>query len=127
MAIPDMIGIVVKDMVEALAFYRLIGLDIPEPGPGEDHVEVTANGYRIAWDTVTLIKGLMPDWTPPSGGHRMALAFKCANPADVDATYQRVIAAGYKSEVAPWDAFWGQRYATVIDPDGNKVDLFAPQ
>ena len=25
----------------------------------------------------------------------------------------------------PWDAFWGQRYATVLDPDGNSVDLFA--
>jgi uncharacterized glyoxalase superfamily protein PhnB len=23
------------------------------------------------------------------------------------------------------DAFWGQRYATVLDPDGNPVDLFA--
>ncbi|MFL6036949.1 MAG: glyoxalase, partial [Gaiellaceae bacterium] len=26
----------------------------------------------------------------------------------------------------PFDAFWGQRYATVVDPDGNAVDLFAP-
>lgn len=26
---------------------------------------------------------------------------------------------------APWDAFWGQRYAVVVDPDGNLVDLFA--
>jgi uncharacterized glyoxalase superfamily protein PhnB len=26
----------------------------------------------------------------------------------------------------PWDAFWGQRYAVVHDPDGNGVDLFCP-
>jgi uncharacterized glyoxalase superfamily protein PhnB len=26
----------------------------------------------------------------------------------------------------PWDAFWGQRYAVVADPDGNHVDLYAP-
>jgi hypothetical protein len=26
----------------------------------------------------------------------------------------------------PYDAPWGQRYATVLDPDGNIVDLFAP-
>jgi hypothetical protein len=26
----------------------------------------------------------------------------------------------------PWDAFWGQRYAVVHDPDGNGVDLLAP-
>ena len=25
----------------------------------------------------------------------------------------------------PWNAFWGQRYAQVADPDGNLVDLFA--
>jgi uncharacterized glyoxalase superfamily protein PhnB len=26
---------------------------------------------------------------------------------------------------APYDAPWGQRYATVADPDGYRVDLFA--
>lgn len=30
------------------------------------------------------------------------------------------------SDVVPFDAPWGQRYATVLDPDGNGVDLFAP-
>jgi len=29
-------------------------------------------------------------------------------------------------ELSPWDAFWGQRYATDYDPDGNGVGLFAP-
>ena len=28
--------------------------------------------------------------------------------------------------VAPVDAVRGQRYATVLEPDGNAVDLFAP-
>ena len=36
-----------------------------------------------------------------------------------------LVAAGHRSHRAPWDAFWGQRYATVLDPDGNAVDLFA--
>jgi uncharacterized glyoxalase superfamily protein PhnB len=40
--------------------------------------------------------------------------------------YDRVVAAGHHGKTAPWDAFWGQRYATVLDPDGNQVDLFAP-
>jgi uncharacterized glyoxalase superfamily protein PhnB len=44
----------------------------------------------------------------------------------VDAAYQRLTAAGYAGRKEPWDAFWGQRYATVLDPDGNSVDLFAP-
>ena len=37
-----------------------------------------------------------------------------------------MIAAGFASKSEPWDAFWGQRYAQVVDPDGNDVDLFAP-
>ena len=58
--------------------------------------------------------------------HRMGLAFRCDSPKDVDATFYRVVQAGFKSkDTAPYDAFWGQRYASVFDPDGNAVDLFA--
>jgi len=39
--------------------------------------------------------------------------------------YNKIIEAGYTGYKAPWDAFWGQRYAIIIDPDGNHVDLFA--
>ena len=56
----------------------------------------------------------------------MTLAFLCQSPAEVDARYTQIIEAGFKSEKEPWDAFWGQRYASVLDPDGNCVDLFAP-
>jgi uncharacterized glyoxalase superfamily protein PhnB len=56
----------------------------------------------------------------------MALAFECANAADVDATYAKVVGEGFTGKTEPYDAFWGQRYATVDDPDGNSVDLFAP-
>ena len=59
-------------------------------------------------------------------GQAMGLAFKCGSPAEVDEVYARITAAGYKGRKAPWDAFWGQRYAVVEDPDGNGVDLFAP-
>lgn len=123
---PDMIGIVVHNMAATLQFYRLLGLDIPEGVDTEPHVEVTTpNGYRIAWDTVELIKSIYPDWVEPVG-HRMSIAFKCDTPSEVDAVYQRIIAHGYQARKEPWDAFWGQRYAVVVDPNGNLVDLFAP-
>ena len=126
MAYPDMIGMVVNDMAAALAFYRLLGLDIPEGAEREDHVEViTPNGYRLAWDTVAMVKSFSPHWVEPVG-HRMGLAFKCSSPAEVDALYAKVVAAGFANVNQPWDAFWGQRYARVSDPDGNVVDLFAP-
>lgn len=127
MAQPDMLGIAVKDIPTSLRFYRLLGLDIPQSVETEDHVEyVTPSGFRIAWDTVKLLKELYPDWVEPVG-HRMVLAFKCADPAEVNTLYEKVIESGYRGKTEPWDAFWGQRYAVVIDPDGNQVDLFALQ
>ncbi len=123
---PDMIGLVVKDMGAALRFYRLLGLAVPDGVEHEPYVEViTPNGYRISWNSLEMIKGLEPDWVEPQG-QRMSLAFKCDRPADVDALHQRLLDAGFLSHKAPWDAFWGQRYAVVVDPDGNHVDLFAP-
>lgn len=123
----DAIGLVVRDLRASLRFYRLLGLDLPEDPAGEDHIEATtAGGVRVMFDTVDMVRSLMPEWTPPQGGHRLGLAFHCENPAGVDATYERLTAAGYEGAKAPWDAFWGQRYAQVRDPDGNPVDLFAP-
>jgi uncharacterized glyoxalase superfamily protein PhnB len=36
-----------------------------------------------------------------------------------------MVAAGFSGHLEPWDAFWGQRYASLQDPDGTTVDLFA--
>ncbi len=56
----------------------------------------------------------------------MGIAFLCDSPAEVDATYRELVDAGCERHKEPWDAFWGQRYAQVEDPDGNGIDLFAP-
>jgi catechol 2,3-dioxygenase-like lactoylglutathione lyase family enzyme len=123
----DLIGLVVSDMAASLAFYRRLGLDIPADADTQPHVEAALpGGLRIAWDTVETIRSFHPGWTAPQGGSRIALAFACDGPDDVDRTYAGLIAAGHTGHLKPWDAFWGQRYATVLDPDGNAVDLFAP-
>ena len=120
----DAIGIVSSDLSASIAFYRLIGLDFPDCT--EDHVEATTpGGLRVMLDTLALIKQLDPNWVEPAG-YRIGLAFLCSSPAEVDEMYDRITAAGHHGKTAPWDAFWGQRYATVLDPDGNQVDLFAP-
>jgi catechol 2,3-dioxygenase-like lactoylglutathione lyase family enzyme len=123
----DLIGIVVTDMGKALAFYRRLGLDLPASADSEPHVDhPLPGGLRLAWDTVDTIRSFDPDWAPPSGGARVGLAFRCETPADVDRVYADLTGAGYEGHKEPWDAFWGQRYALVRDPDGNGVDLFAP-
>ena len=127
MARPDLVGIIVGDMAAALHFYRLLGLDIPPEADREEHVEfVTAGGFRLAWDTAELMAGIHGEQIEPAG-IRMVLAFLCDSPAEVDALYARLTTAGYSGFKEPWDAFWGQRYAIVLDPDGNMIDLFAAQ
>ncbi len=121
----DAIGIVVQDIARSVRFYRMLGLSFPEAST-EDHLEATATGgVRVMLDSLDMVKGFMPDWVAPTG-HRMGMAFLCDSPADVDATYAQIAKAGFEGKTAPWDAFWGQRYAQVLDPDGNVVDLFAP-
>jgi len=121
------IGIVSGDIAESSRFYRTLGIEVGEPAEGDDHFETTLpNGVRVMWDTEELIRKLDPEWQRPAEGHAMALAFACASPAEVDATYARLVDAGFTGKTEPYDAFWGQRYATAIDPDGNPVDLFAP-
>ena len=36
---------------------------------------------------------------------------------NTDALYKQAIAAGAKSVMEPQDAFWGDRFCTVLDPD----------
>jgi len=121
----EAIGVVVADMARGLAFYRLLGLEFPEGADSEGHAEASVAGVRFMLDTEETISSFDPDWQPPSGGHRIAPAFRCDSPAEVDETYQRLLDAGGSSHKEPWDAAWGMRYAQVKDPDGNIVDLFA--
>jgi uncharacterized glyoxalase superfamily protein PhnB len=119
------IGIAVSDLKRSMGFYRLLDLGLPE-APTDDHVEATmANGTRLMFDTEEVMRSFMPEWSR-SNGNQVSLAFECASPADVDETYARVVGAGFESEKEPWDAFWGQRYAMLIDPDGVRVNLYAP-
>jgi uncharacterized glyoxalase superfamily protein PhnB len=67
-----------------------------------------------------------PGWAPSSTDSRLALAFGVDSPQQVDALFEKVTAEGHEGPLQPYDAPWGQRYATVADPDGNWVDLFAP-
>ena len=121
------VGIVVSDMGKALAFYRRLGLPVPADSDGEPHVEVELGpGLRLLLDTEATIRSFHPDWQPPQAGARVGLAFGFADPAAVDAAYAEMTAAGAHGELAPFDAFWGQRYAVLHDPDGTGVDLYAP-
>jgi len=118
------IGIVSSDMARSIRFYRLLGIDVPDT-PDEGHVDTfLPNGVRFMLDTEEVVRSFRPDWSRERG-NQLALAFECDSAAEVDETYRRVLDAGFHGEKEPWDAFWGQRYAQLADPDGTPVDLYA--
>ncbi|MER7830525.1 MULTISPECIES: VOC family protein [unclassified Streptomyces] len=122
----DAIGLVVSDMAASLAFYRRLGLDVPPEADSAPHAEaVLPGGLRLMWDTEEAVRAFDPGLPDAPAEGRTALAFRCGAPAEVDALYGELTAAGYRGHLPPWDAPWGQRYAVVLDPDGRGVDLFA--
>jgi catechol 2,3-dioxygenase-like lactoylglutathione lyase family enzyme len=114
-----------SDLARSVDFYRLLGLSVPDPDVPHVAVELPG-GNSLSLDTEETIAGMHAGWAPPtSPAARLALALGVGSPAEVDALFERVTAAGHAGPLAPYDAPWGMRYATVADPDGNWVDLFA--
>lgn len=123
----DAVGMVVSDIARALDFYRRLGLVFEAGAEQAPHVEaVGPGGIRVMFDSEQVVRSFA-EWSPPTGGSpRTALAFLCDDPEEVDRLAGVLTEAGGRVQVAPFDAPWGQRYATVHDPDGNAVDLFCP-
>jgi catechol 2,3-dioxygenase-like lactoylglutathione lyase family enzyme len=120
----DAFGIIVSDMARSVAFYRRLGLEFPEGSERESHVEAQLpGGLRYMVDTEDLIRSFEPEW---KRGESHGGAFRCETPEEVDQVYAELLEAGATTHKEPWDAFWGQRYAQLNDPDGTLIDLFAP-
>jgi catechol 2,3-dioxygenase-like lactoylglutathione lyase family enzyme len=114
-----------KDLRRSIDFYRLLGLPVPDAEMPHVAVELPG-GNSLSLDTEETIAGMHPGWAPASSDSWLALALGVGSPAQVDTLFEKVTAAGHAGPLAPYDAPWGMRYATVADPDGNWVDLFAP-
>lgn len=121
------IDIVVSDMDAAIAFYNRLGLDFKVDPQYPDHAACDLlGGLHLMLDTEQFRSATTSGWTKPSGGPRTFLSFEFPAPPDVDAKYAELTGAGHSGLHEPWDAFWGMRYTTVVDPDGNGIDLYAP-
>ena len=122
----DQLNIVVTDMKASVAFYRRLGVTIPEgDGPwSAHHVNVVMpGGLAFDLDSVEFAREWDNGW-PGSAG--VVVGFRVASRDDVDRLYADVTGAGYRGQQPPYDAFWGARYAVVEDPDGNAVGIMSP-
>jgi catechol 2,3-dioxygenase-like lactoylglutathione lyase family enzyme len=122
----DAVSVTTRDMPRAVAFYECLGFDFAGVDASADHVEPNqaAGATRLMIDGAELIRSITG--VEPKPATHSAFALLCDSPAEVDAIAAAVAEADFTVAKQPWDAFWGQRYAIITDPDGYQVDLFAP-
>ena len=122
------VGVVVTDLERAVKFYRVLGVPFPDGAEKSEHghADVTLEGgMRFLVDTEETMRSFDPGWKRGTGSPPASLAFGCESPSAVDEVFAKAISAGGQVHKEPWDAFWGQRYAQLRDPDGNAIDLYA--
>lgn len=131
-AVLDAVNLVARDMEVTLAFYRLLGVDIPEGSvwrtdSGAHHVDLAMpGGMSLDVDSVALAQSYNAGWRRPEGGGGAVLGFRVPTREDVDRRYASLREAGYTGLQEPYDTFWGSRYAIVEDPDGREVGIMSP-
>jgi catechol 2,3-dioxygenase-like lactoylglutathione lyase family enzyme len=117
------VAVSATDLARTAAFYELLGFSFPPIEGDTMHLE-SPGTVRLMIDTAALLTELNGE--PPRPGNASGFALSAATPAEVDEAVARVSGAGHTVVHQPFDAPWGQRYATVADPDGYRVDLFCP-
>lgn len=120
----DSVGIASKDIDRSIIFYNILGLEFEKYGAG--HYEATTKkGIRLMLDSHKLLKKLDQNWSSKDR-NTTTLGFAKSKPIEVDNLFKVIVENGFIGTKDPWNAFWGQRYASVLDPDGNQIDIFAP-
>ena len=122
-------SLVVSDMEATVAFYRRLGLTVPDADPSWPDVHRSATmegGFSLDFDTADFASVWDVGWSGKGGGGMGVLGFSFGSREAVDRVYSDLTGAGYAGQQPPYDAFWGARYAVISDPDGNAVGLMSP-
>lgn len=122
----DQINLVVSDMAAMVEFYRLLGVEIEDaPAPWDQHHRSAElpSGVDLDLDSATFAHQWNQGWDAATSG--AVLGFRVQQRTTVDTLYDRLVTAGYVGQQPPYDAFWGARYALVVDPDGNSVGVMS--
>ena len=121
------VNIVVKDMDAMAGFYERLGVDFRRSSSDwAPHHRDTGDlgGIDLDLDSAAFASVWDEGW--PEGQAGIVLGFRVAEREDVDRIHDDLLAAGATSQQAPYDAFFGARYAVVTDPDGNAVGIMSP-
>ena len=115
-----MVVLLIEDLARSVAFYRRLGVVFPGDVDQRKDVVVDLGGGHNLVLTTTFV-GNDPDRREPSGGARTFLEFFVDGDEAVNAKYDELVAAGYRSRRAPFRTDFDAWMALVDDPDGNTV------
>lgn len=120
-----LVNLYTGDIEAGLRFYRdLLGFRETFRTPLEgtpEHVEMRLNGFTLALGTVEAAKRVHGVDAAP-GSAAMVLVLWTD---DVDAAYEKLVAAGTPAVQPPHDTGNNNRNALLRDPDGNLVEFVA--
>ncbi len=102
------------DMPRAVRFYQALGFEILHGGEAS-----CFTSFRAGPGYLNVIAA--PDDRHWSWWGRVIFYV-----ADVDAFYERALAAGCRPSTMPRDAEWGERYFHLTDPDGHELSFAHP-
>ncbi len=116
--------LVVRDAGKALEFYkRAFGAEVRSVSYMPDGKLVSHASVKIG-DSMLMLNDEFPEWKVQSplslGGTAVTIHMYVA---DVDAAFNRAVAAGATATMPVMDAFWGDRYGQLVDPFGHKWSL----
>jgi len=102
------------EMPRAVRFYRALGFEILHGGE-----ESSFTSFRAGTGYLNLI-------AQPAERRWFWWGRAIFYVTDVDALYDRALAAGYQPATVPRDAEWGERFFHLIDPDGHELSFARP-
>jgi predicted lactoylglutathione lyase len=117
-----MVVLEVRDLDASIAFYRRLGLDVPDPVGGRP-VAVHRMGSGVSLLLTTAFASRYdPVFKRPAGGYQQLLEFFVGADAEVQRVWSTLTGAGYHGRMPPAKTA-GPYAAMVDDPDGNVILL----
>jgi catechol 2,3-dioxygenase-like lactoylglutathione lyase family enzyme len=109
------VTLVTRDMDAAVAFYTGLGFRLLYGGGRADFTSMRAGPGFLNLQRV-------PEWRPPASVWGRVIFYV----DDVDALYERALAAGLRPDAPPTDAPWNERFFHIRDPDGHELSFARP-
>jgi catechol 2,3-dioxygenase-like lactoylglutathione lyase family enzyme len=126
----NQVNIIAGDLALSLDFYRRLGVTFADSDKTEAPFHAngeTSTGIRFEADSARFAQFWNPGWAGRADlVGRIVLGFGVALREEVDRLYTEFTSAGFAGLAAPYDAFWGARYAILEDPNGIAVGIMSP-